>query len=142
MLMFYIDLNGRWPQKDRFHDFAYNCIYHFFRNDLKRDVFIDINLKRDLKNYLGLCDGTRSQVEIDLARSYDGRRESINALALTLAHEIVHAKQFIRGEINDTNYIYKKGSVTLDCEGVRYSQQPWEVEAYELQQDLFDLYWT
>ena len=139
--MFYIDLYGRWPQKRRFEDFAENCVNHFFKRDLKRTIIIDVSMKRDLKNYLGLCDGNRNEVIIEIARNYDGEREPLDHIAKTLAHELVHAKQFIRGEINDRNYIYKRGPHKIDCSKTPYSKQPWEIEAYELQEELFELYW-
>jgi len=139
--MFYIDLWGRWPQQRRFEDFTENCVNHLFKRDLKRDICIDVYMKRDLGRYLGLCDGDRSSVLIEVARNYEGEKESLDDLALTLAHELVHAKQFIRGEINDRNYIYRRGPHKIDCSKTPYSKQPWEIEAYDLQSELYALYW-
>ena len=72
-----------------------------------------------------------------MARNNDGKRIPINELAQTLAHELVHAKQFIRGEINDVNYMYGK----KDYSSASYRQQPWEHEAYMMEDFLYKLYW-
>ena len=54
----------------------------------------------------------------------------------TLAHELVHVKQFARGEL-DPALQYWKGKNHMDTE---YWQQPWEIEARKLQQKLMKAY--
>jgi len=50
----------------------------------------------------------------------------------TLAHELVHVKQFARGELTH-NLQYWKGK---DCSDTDYWKQPWEIEARRLQKKL------
>lgn len=50
----------------------------------------------------------------------------------TLAHELVHVKQFARGEVN-SNLTHWKNK---DCSDKDYWDQPWEVEARQLQHKL------
>jgi hypothetical protein len=51
----------------------------------------------------------------------------------TLAHEIVHAKQFLRKELKCKNTkLYWKGKLS--------PQEEWEVEAYKLEDELFNEY--
>ena len=54
----------------------------------------------------------------------------------TLAHELVHVKQFARGELSD-NLQYWKGK---DCSDTDYWKQPWEKEARRLQKKLMNDY--
>jgi len=67
-------------------------------------------------------------------------RLSILQMLLTLAHEMVHIKQFVRGHYKSEksrNGKYKKfwlGEQVL----AKYEKQPWEVEAYKKQGILLD----
>lgn len=55
----------------------------------------------------------------------------------TLAHEMVHVKQFHRGELSERGPVFKwKGSV-VDPKKVEYDDFPWEIEAEEMQQTLY-----
>jgi hypothetical protein len=56
----------------------------------------------------------------------------------TLAHELVHVKQFARGELSD-NLQYWKGK---DHSSTKYWEQPWEKEARKLQKKLMVQYIT
>jgi hypothetical protein len=94
-------------------------------------------------NYAGLCTGDTKEVEISLAKNYKLEcGESIpfcnQELASNLAHELIHSRQFIRGEINADDYYYKG----KDYESVEYAETPWEIEAYMLEQVLVDIFWS
>ena len=94
------------------------------------------------ENFAGLCNGNRKEVEIALATHYelecgDKIPYCNQELASNLAHELVHSRQFIRGEINSENYYYKG----KDYESFEYAETPWEIEAYQLEQVLVDLFW-
>ena len=56
-----------------------------------------------------------------------------------LAHELVHAKQFIKGELHPTLNKWKK--YKKDYTKTPYLKQPWEKEAYKLEEELFNKYW-
>jgi len=51
----------------------------------------------------------------------------------TLAHELVHVKQFARGELDDELTRWKSNKY---CENIDYWDQPWEKEARRLQVKL------
>ncbi len=51
----------------------------------------------------------------------------------TLAHELVHVKQFARGELDDRMTRWKTNKY---CENIDYWDQPWEKEARRLQTKL------
>lgn len=68
----------------------------------------------------------------------EGNRNFVIDVALysnwltTLAHEMVHVKQFARGELNESLTKWKN----KDCSDTEYWDQPWEIEARKLQYDL------
>ena len=53
----------------------------------------------------------------------------------TLAHEMVHIKQFAYNETNETLSRWK--GTPIDSDTVDYYQHPWEMEAYSLDTGLF-----
>jgi len=65
-------------------------------------------------------------------------RRSLKNTLITLAHEMVHVKQFTKGELNPANDKWKGESVNTDI--VEYSDLPWEVEASSLEFVLYALY--
>jgi|688.fasta_scaffold05350_28 hypothetical protein len=60
--------------------------------------------------------------------------EILNAVA----HEMVHVKQYVYGELNEqmSSWLGQK----IDCDEVNYFEQPWEVEAYNLEAFLTVMY--
>ena len=62
------------------------------------------------------------------------KMEILNAVA----HEMVHVKQYVYGELNEqmSSWLGQK----IDCDEVDYFEQPWEVEAYNLEAFLTVMY--
>jgi hypothetical protein len=71
---------------------------------------------------------------------YDNNRNLADCLR-TLAHELIHAKQFIRGEINQQNLIWRGQRGPYDCRRLAYRKTPWEKEAYSQEKELKKIYW-
>ena len=97
----------------------------------------------------GYCHGDEEQVEIELATHVQDYEIPYQRLMINLAHEMVHAKQLISGELRDkgvvgvTNTPEKiglsmkqiwKDEEYIDCP---YWDQSWEKEAYSLEKDVF-----
>jgi hypothetical protein len=55
----------------------------------------------------------------------------------TLAHEMVHAKQYIRGELNGYNQSWKGRKPR----NYKYENAPWEKEAYGREEELYQKCW-
>lgn len=53
----------------------------------------------------------------------------------TLAHEMVHIKQFAQGETNET--LSKWKGIPIDANEMDYYYHPWELEAYSLETGLW-----
>jgi len=66
------------------------------------------------------------------------RHKSLRNTIKTLAHEMVHLKQFAKGELNlDQDRWHKEH---IDTEVLPYSEWPWEKEASTLEHILYDSY--
>ena len=57
------------------------------------------------------------------------------SVLMTLAHEMVHIKQYAYCETNE--YLSKWQGVHIDSDAVDYYDLPWEIEAYGKEQGLF-----
>lgn len=86
---------------------------------------------------LGYCDGEKGEyASIQIAKKcHDtGRKLGFIEMMMTLAHEMVHARQFLRGQLSGIGTWKWKGR---NADGYEYENQPWEKEAYRLEKDLF-----
>lgn len=115
----------------------------FTKELLSRQMYRHISLEIVIKNKiedLGTCCITyyndwykAREFEIQLRK-----KKSLKNLLLTLAHEIVHVKQFAKGELNCDNTKWK--GEKIDTEKVSYFDLPWEVEASSYEYILYSLY--
>ena len=58
---------------------------------------------------------------------------------IALAHEMIHVKQYARGELKDYLRVNKskwKGEI-IDPQEVDYWDQPWEIEAHGREKELY-----
>ena len=84
----------------------------------------------------GFCVGDQSVACIQIAKKSHNKKISFLVQMQTLAHELVHAKQFLRGELGYD----KKGAFTWknrSGRGYKYKNQPWEKEAEKFEKILF-----
>jgi len=91
---------------------------------------LTIIFKSKLDGAYGLCDGDVNYAEIEIAT----KGLTFIRQMTTLAHEMVHARQFIRGELKLQGAWKWKGR---NAENYAYINQPWEKEAYRLERKLF-----
>ncbi len=107
-------------------DVAYN-VASFCYNELIpriRRCDIEINIKR-MKGYEGTCiDTDDREYEIEV-----NKNQSLEDFCVTICHEMVHIKQYVRKELFSDVIFYKTRE--------EYLNLPWEVEAYEKQEILY-----
>jgi hypothetical protein len=144
--MFEVTIVGKVEHKRYLKRYAKDILYHFFKDRIKRTVPITIKVVDYLDGDWGWCYGTRSEVTIELARAVKGkknrkRRTRRDQLIETLAHELIHAKQFIRGEINQRNLVWRGQRGPYDCRRLAYRKTPWEKEAFGQEKELKQIYW-
>lgn len=125
--MIHVSITGQIKNKNKVADFCTDCLEHFFKGRMKRDIDIDVRIaKSHVDKTHGGCYGDHQHVVLEIAKGL--HEENIyhpfdyKEIIVTLAHEIVHAKQHIRRERIDV----------LDAES----------EAYELEYMLYDKYWN
>ena len=110
---------------------------------MANNIYLDIKLTKNLKKkeqaygYCHIIDDSLSrprefEIELDASMKY-----GFDQILTWLAHEMVHLKQFVRGELCD----YETGRVqwkTRSYGKVHYDDQPWEKEAYRLETKLYE----
>lgn len=137
--MIQITTQGRVKQKKRLEEFACDVINDLLPREFKRDIEIHVRFTK-LDDAMGFCtmnDEDEIAIEVD-------NRHSLDNIASTLAHELVHAKQYIRRELNPTMTRWKKQIVPYGPRGgckIPYARQPWEREAFKKEEVLKELYW-
>ena len=69
-------------------------------------------------------------------------RLSFSAKELTLAHEMVHVKQFVTGELehHKDNHFTWKGRVFKNIQRLNYKDRGWEEEAFKNEKTILKLY--
>ena len=133
--------------KDRVALFVQNIIEHFDLDQYEADIDIRFVRKCD-QDAGGYCYGDNEEVEIEVATHVQGEKLDLDTVMTNLGHEMVHAKQLITGQLVDhgLQLVQAGDCQTLvnvsEWEGetvsnLPYDQQPWEIEAYNLEHDLF-----
>lgn len=91
----FLSLEGRWPQANLYSQFCYDILYDILPEQ-DRDVFVDITLTHHADGQAaGYCRGDEDEVFIQIARNSHDVPYTLDELARNLAHELVHAYQFI-----------------------------------------------
>lgn len=149
--MFDITIKGRVARKKDLKEYIERVMHHYFGNRLRRVIDLDIQMYTEIDegSIAGYCYGDKDAVQIELARNWSKsprknrvkRPFTYDELVLNLTHELVHAKQFIRGEISTKHDKWKRSEYTYNCARVAYHNQPWEIEAYKSEDMLKSLYW-
>jgi hypothetical protein len=130
--------------------FIDECIVALFPEDAEYDIYIEvkkfIDEGEELGTHAGFCLGDDKECVISLATHWlyeDGEELAYqpHELASNIAHELVHAKQFCKEQINMIDNVWKHNNLTLDCDDIEYDELPWEVEAYTYEVFLTDLLW-
>ncbi len=102
---------------------------------------IFLNFKTQLEeDAQGLCwgDMKKGYCDIQISRTEEGNPLPFEQMMQTIAHEMVHAKQYFRGELNSYGSRVWKGR---NAEGWKYENQPWEREAFRLEEKLHKKCW-
>jgi hypothetical protein len=108
-------------------------------NSLRGEV--NICLKKSLDDdAFGLCWGDDREIEIWIASSQFGVPISRENKLRTIAHELVHARQYLRRELK--GYCDKTNSTRWKGMQYRYkddeSDTPWELEAHKYELIVYD----
>ena len=115
---------------------------------LSKNVLVKIKLRKNFYRNTK-CFGMATWTDVD-ARNHNHREFEVDIeadlghvyLLRTLAHELVHVKQYARKELMDTTSgNYQKWNQVLYNENiVGYKNLPWEKEACLLEKELYNLW--
>ena len=102
---------------------------------------IEINIVRHCDGSYGDTWGDKDEgVEINIARNRYDQKIAYSDMLKTLAHEMVHAKQYLRDELNGYKDTWK-GKPCHRLMKKKWEDQPWEVEANRLEDKLYRKCW-
>jgi hypothetical protein len=115
------------------------------------DAYIEIEIKKYCDGGAGgFCNGDDNDVLIEIARNDAVGRIPMDQMMINIAHEMVHAQQMASGRLINKGLVFRKekdGSQTLTTKqifdgveyvGVPYMEQPWEIEAYGLEEKVYE----
>ena len=132
-----VTIHGQIKNKRKVYAYAYNLITELKLSRMYSKViyigFVTV-LEDDMQ---GLCLGFSKgpSVCIQIARTSCGHRVDYDQMMITLAHEMVHAKQWFRGELGELQgeWLWKGRKAG----GYKYENQPWEREATNREEQLY-----
>jgi len=102
-----------------------------------KNKLIHIRFVTRLEGMYGCGWGCKKEgvAEIKIARWVEKEKIAYEDMMVTLAHEMVHIKQYFRGELDGSNHRWVwKGR---KADGWQYENQPWEREATRLELPLY-----
>ena len=110
---------------------------------LRGEIRIDLAKRNLEEEAFGLCWGNRREAEIQIASKQWGKRVSREDKLKTIAHELTHAYQYLKGELvvnrwNDNISRWKDREIHFDPKNE--TQMPWEVHAIDMENQIYDLY--
>ena len=147
--MIYLVSEGRIKNKKHYMSFAEDVINELFPREFKRDIVVGIHFKNVVADgfYGQACDlGEDDEYRVEVAKVVDEgglRAVEPREIASTIAHELVHIKQYIRRELTHGATVWKGQKIPVGPRGgtIRYRDQPWEKEAFKREIEFTELYW-
>ena len=116
--------------------YEYHLVHEYLCNLQKelnihrlRSKWVTVKFVKSVDGDMGDIIGDTDEVDIRIDKTM-----SWNDQMVTLAHEMVHAEQILRGKLSDG-----KRWRNRNYEKCRYEYQPWEVSAHLLEDKLFKI---
>lgn len=130
------DIRGKHKNPVVVREYVIACLKHLKLDRLSSKVLI-IKFVTSLEDeILGNCIGDTKFSIVTIAKESDGTKLMFLEQMQTLAHELIHAKQFFRADLTHGKmgqFRWKK----RNAGGYQYDNQPWEKEAYRLEKQVF-----
>lgn len=132
------------PDKKRFRPYVKRAALFYgdilFAKRTLDNIFVQIKFDPNIGDFFGFAEITdcndygKPNSFLILVNPFIGAK----AILTTIAHEMVHVKQYVYRQINDDLTIWKGQRVISD--DIEYWLQPWEIEAHGLEVGLFQLF--
>ena len=134
-MIFYI--NGKHKFGNVVDIYVTNMLKHLKLHKLSNNLLvIEFVESIDRGNLLGECEGDKKEATILIARTSKDGKVSFMEQMFSLSHEMVHVKQYFRGELSTDKGGKWKWKKEI-AEEYKYEDQPWEKEASSLENELF-----
>ena len=122
-----------------------NSMMHFLKQHLlgkrlAQNVQVNLHVVKMpeyQEGWMGYCCCVDTNIRPREFDVYIDNRMSKKSIIETLCHEMVHVKQWARGEMVQ-KFRPKNMILWMDRE-IRNGREPWETEAYRMQSELYDL---
>tara|TARA_B100000925_G_scaffold215626_1_gene164855 strand:+ start:437 stop:886 length:450 start_codon:yes stop_codon:yes gene_type:complete len=130
-LMFIEVIGGSKSQKNHVEKMVAFCAKKLMPK-MNLDITVNLCKPTGAMGYCCEADNKRTfELEID-------KSQSLRALLETVAHEMVHVKQYARRELDPNKEVWM--GKTYNPENVNYWDLPWEIEAHGREVGLFVRY--
>jgi len=136
--MIFVDVKG--ANSTRLKNKLISAAY-FYLKELKVNsrTNLDVVIRLSSMGVDGYCDYNYDDSDKEITIELN-KNQSHNELLLALAHEMVHAKQYVKKELRTINGLnYWKGATFSQTKFVD-NMVPWEQEAYCRERELFNSY--
>lgn len=124
-------------------------VYNYLGLDEFEECLIDLDFVKECSGGAGgYCNGDDEEIQVELARQDAAGRIPMKDLMINIAHELVHAQQMASGRLVNKGFVFRDdnpGVMTTkqifdgqEYVGVNYKDQPWEIEAYNLEEVIYN----
>lgn len=124
-------------------------VYNYLGLDEFEECLIDLDFVKECSGGAGgYCNGDDEEIQVELARQDAAGRIPMKDLMINIAHELVHAQQMASGRLVNKGFVFRDdnpGMMTTkqifdgqEYVGVKYDEQPWEIEAYNLEEVIYN----
>ena len=124
-------------------------VYNYLGLAEFEECLIDLDFVKECAGGAGgYCDGDDEEIRVELARQDAVGRIPMKDLMINIAHELVHAQQMASGRLVNKGFVFcdnNPGALVTkqifdgqEYVGVPYKDQPWEIEAYNLEEVIYE----
>lgn len=139
----YINIvGGKQYQKKYAESLIQFCGEHLMSYRLRSKLYIECKIQKGFTNKKGIageCGWEDDNVRPKEFEIVVDQGLKLRELLTTIAHEMVHVKQFARGEMRDLTVAQKTSWLGKhhDTDKLNYWDRPWEIEAHGRELGLF-----
>lgn len=124
-------------------------VYNYLGLDEFEECLIDLDFVKECAGGAGgYCDGDDEMINVEIARQDAVGRIPMKDLMINIAHELVHAQQMASGRLVNKGFVFRNDNPDVlttkqifdgqEYVGVNYKDQPWEIEAYKLEEVIYE----
>jgi hypothetical protein len=125
-------------------------VYNYLGLAEFEDCLIDLDFVKECAGGAGgYCDGDDEMINVEIARQDAVGRIPMKNLMINIAHELVHVQQMASGRLVNKGFVFRDDNPDVlttkqifegkEYIGVRYDEQPWEIEAYKLEEVVYEV---